>query len=405
MGLASYIASRICNALLVIIVATIICSIVFNKLIEINIEQRIHMRVEETIQRELGTHGIEGLIRYLNLISKTMEEYGIKVEIEGRLYGCADVFRNSTFVAKLKEEGLLESVARTCIERFIIEDEKRLWGLDKPYIVRVFLYTYKTITFSLGMPYGQYQQFGEYKDTFELLMLAMSRSIALFTVAYMINIAISLYLGLRMARAAGGLLDRFISIMGMVTHSFPLYWLGLIVILVFSVQLGWFPLRAWESPPESIAKDPLSSFIWWAKHLALPIMTIVFVAVGPTSYVVRNMVLNVMQEDFVWVARAKGLPERYIMYRHVLRAASPPIATTILLGLLNTFFGAIISERVFQWPGMGTLYWLAISNGDIPVLMGLNYLFVLLFVLIKVFLDIIYCILDPRVRVTRIGGH
>lgn len=404
MGLTTYVLGRIANAIMVILIATIICSMVFNALMEINVTQRISMMVEEELQKASGRGGLEGMLDYVRFHASDMREFNIVVEVKNKPYYCSDIFTNNTLLSKLKEENVdLEGVARDCIEKYVIEREKHVWGLDKPYILRVLLYTYKTITFDLGRPLGDYKQFGEYDSTFSLLIQAMARSMMLFTIAYAINMAIAIYLGLNMARNAGGLLDRTVSIAGMTAHSFPLYWVGLLMILIFSAKLNIFPSRAWESPPDTIASNTLQLAWWWAYHLTLPILTIVLIAIGPTAYVVRNMVLNVMQEDFVQVARAKGLPEKYVLYKHILRAASPPIVTSILLGLVNTFFGAIISERVFQWPGMGTLYWLSITSGDIVVLMGLNYMFILLFVSIKILLDIIYCALDPRIR-TEKGG-
>ncbi len=404
MGLATYVLGRIANAIMVILIATIICSMVFNALMEINVTQRISMMVEEELQKASGRGGLEGMLDYVRFHASDMREFNIVVEVKNKQYYCSDIFTNNTLLSKLKEENVdLEGVARDCIEKYVIEREKHVWGLDKPYVLRVLLYTYKTITFNLGRPLGDYKQFGEYDSTFSLLIQAMARSMMLFTIAYAINMTIAIYLGLNMARNTGGLLDRVVSIAGMTAHSFPLYWVGLLMILIFSAKLNIFPSRAWESPPDIIASNTLQLAWWWGYHLTLPILTIVLIAVGPTAYVVRNMVLNVMQEDFVQVARAKGLPEKYVLYKHILRAASPPIVTSILLGLVNTFFGAIISERVFQWPGMGTLYWLSITSGDIVVLMGLNYMFILLFVSIKILLDLIYCALDPRIR-TEKGG-
>ncbi len=402
MGLATYILGRISTAIMVMLVATFICSIAFNALMEINVTQRIHMIVEEELQKALGSGGLKGLLNFIQFHLYEIKHYEISVTVFNKTYMCSVLFTNKTLLNDLKKEGAdIEGIAKDCIEKYVIEREKHRWGLDKPYIYRVFLYTYKTLTFNLGTPFGTYKQYGEYEDTFTLLLNAMSRSIMLFTVAYAINMLIALYIGLYMAKSAGGKLDRTVSIIGMTAHSFPLYWVGLLMIFIFSAKLNLLPSRAWESPPPSIMNNAFSLFIWWSYHLILPIMTIVLIAIGPNAYVVRNMVLNVMNEDFVMVARAKGLPEKSILYKHVLRAASPPIVTSVLLGLINTFFGAIISERVFQWPGMGMLYWLAINSGDIPVLMGLNYMFIILFVSIKIFLDIIYCILDPRIRAAR----
>ena len=105
-----------------------------------------------------------------------------------------------------------------------------------------------------------------------------------------------------------------------------------------------------------------------------------------------------MQEDFVTTARAKGVPERKVIYGHVLRAASPPIVTMSAFGIIGSFFGAIISETVFQWPGMGQLYWTAINVNDTSVVMAVTYASVFLIILVKFTLDLIYGILDPRVK-------
>ncbi|HDI02256.1 MAG TPA: ABC transporter permease [Ignisphaera sp.] len=401
MGLGTYALGRLSNAVMVILIATFICSAVFNALMEIKADEVISSRLQEEKQRALG-HGAKSLFEYLEYHAPDMERYNVTIEIDGKVYLCSRIFTNRTLMKELQDRGIdILSLGGTCIERYIVAFEKHRWGLDQPPMMRILLYTYRTLTFSLGRPIGEYKQYGEYEDVFSLLMLAMSRSMLLFTIAYLINMSIAIYIGLKMARNFGGILDRGVAVAGMIAHAMPLYWVGLLMILFFSVYLRLFPMRAFESPPPTIENNFTELFKWWSWHLALPIITIVLIAVGPTAYVVRNMVINVLQEDFVMVARAKGLPERYILYRHVLRAASPPIATTILLGLLNTFFGAIISERVFQWPGMGFLYWMAINNGDIVVLMGLNYLFILLFVSIKFFLDILYCFLDPRIKTAR----
>jgi len=403
LGMGSYIASRVANALLVIVVATFICSLVFNALMQINVSIRINQVVESVLQRVMA-HGFEGMVSYIKFHAYSMKVLGIEVSVNGKKYLCSEIFTNPRLLARLREEGVdLSGLARDCIERYVIKEQEIQWGLNQPYLVRVFMYTWKTLTFDLGPPLYTYQQYGEFNSVFGLLMVAMARSMMVFTVAYAISTPIAIYIGLRMARRVGGALDRSVSVVGMIAYSMPLYWVAMIMILVFSADLGIFPQRAWETPPQTIASNPLALFAWWAWHLALPIMTIVLLSIGPSAYVVRNMVVNVMQEDFVFAARAKGLPERYILYKHVLRAASPPIATNILLGLLNTFFGAMISERVFQWPGMGFLYWLAISNGDVAVLMGLNYLFILLFVSMKLGLDVLYCFLDPRVKSREVG--
>ena len=136
----------------------------------------------------------------------------------------------------------------------------------------------------------------------------------------------------------------------------------------------------------------------WLYYMALPLITVVLVTFGGWAYIVRNLVISVMQEDFVTAARAKGLPERKVLYGHVLRTASPPIVTYLALGLVGSFGGAIITETVFGWPGMGLLYWQAILGSDTVLVVAITYISVLMFIAVILILDFLYVLLDPRVR-------
>jgi peptide/nickel transport system permease protein len=126
----------------------------------------------------------------------------------------------------------------------------------------------------------------------------------------------------------------------------------------------------------------------------------VLVSVGAWTYVVRTMLLNTAQEFFVTAARARGLPEGTVMRRHILRVAAPPIATSIILGLTASLGGAILTETVFNWPGMGRLYFEAITTADEGVIVALTFIFTLLYVAARFILEILYVVLDPRIRYT-----
>ncbi|MGY0287966.1 MAG: ABC transporter permease [Candidatus Methanodesulfokora washburnensis] len=123
------------------------------------------------------------------------------------------------------------------------------------------------------------------------------------------------------------------------------------------------------------------------------------VSFGAWAYVTRSLVLGTLQEDFIMVARAKGVPERRVLYGHTLRAAAPPILTNTLLALIGSMGGAVITESVFNWPGLGRLYWIAIEEFDVPVLLGLTTVFTMLYLAAFVLQDLIYGLLDPRVRI------
>ena len=153
----------------------------------------------------------------------------------------------------------------------------------------------------------------------------------------------------------------------------------------------------YSTPPP---QEGLSRFLDLLYHAVLPVITLVLVSLGAWIYTVRTMVLNTAQEFFVTVARAKGLPEGRVMRRYILRVAAPPIVTNLVLGLAASLGGAILTETVFNWPGMGRLYYDAILTADETVIVALTFMFTLLYVVSRFALEVLYVILDPRIRYT-----
>lgn len=175
----------------------------------------------------------------------------------------------------------------------------------------------------------------------------------------------------------------------------------MLMILTLSYGLNLFPSGGKVSIPPPT--DPITYFFDVLWHMGLPLLTAVFVSFGAWTYITRNIVVGTLQEDFVMAARAKGLPERKVIYGHVLRSASPPIVTMSILSLLGSLGGAIITESVFTWPGMGRLYWIALETGDVRVLLGLTFITTFLYLVATVAIDFIYGFLDPRVKVGLTG--
>jgi len=126
---------------------------------------------------------------------------------------------------------------------------------------------------------------------------------------------------------------------------------------------------------------------------------LVLANVGVSIYVTRTLVLNVSQEDFVMAAKARGLPEKIVRRRYVMRVAAPPILTNIILALAGSIGGAILTEAVFSWPGLGTLFYQAITTSDEALILGLTYIFTLIYVVARFLLEAMYVVLDPRVRI------
>jgi peptide/nickel transport system permease protein len=211
-----------------------------------------------------------------------------------------------------------------------------------------------------------------------------------------ITAVIGLLIGVRMATRVGSPLDKTVAYFAAISFAIPAWWLGILFILIFAFQLDWLPSGGMFSTPPPIGS--WARLIDLARHALLPIITLVAVSVGPYIYTVRTMTMTVAQEDHVALARAKGLPESLVTRRHILRVAAPPIVTGIVLGLAGSLSGSILVETIFNWQGMGQLYFQAIGALDEAVIVALTFIFTLLYVVLRFLLDVLYVLLDPRVR-------
>ena len=200
----------------------------------------------------------------------------------------------------------------------------------------------------------------------------------------------------------GSRLDRIISYFAAISFAITAWWLGIILILLFAIQFRIFPSGGMYSSPPPV--DSLPRFWDLVLHATLPIITLVLVSLGPYIYVVRTMTINIAQEDFVRTARAKGLRERRVLTAHILRVASPPIVTGLILGLTGTLGGSILIETVFDWQGMGRLYFETFAGTpDEGMIVALTFVFTLMYIVARIILEIMYVLLDPRVRYLRNG--
>ncbi|RLC61623.1 MAG: hypothetical protein DRI01_08190 [Chloroflexi bacterium] len=399
MGYGRYLAMRALNSVIVLIVALFIASIAFNSLAEVNVKEMVSARLQASKQQLAQQH--RQLSDVVAALMQEFKEINVKVTYKDKTIDCYEFAKKlSEGTLEINDTRIIEAIADRCYTEYFKYREYSRWGLNLPIYIRVFYYVYKTLTLDFGEAKLKYPQFGT-SDVKTMVLTAMARTALLFTTAYMINVALSIFIGLQMARRVGSVLDRGVSVVAMISASLPMFWVGMLMIYLFAYVFKLFPSVAYEKIPDEIAGNVFEQLKWWLWHLAVPIMTIVLVGFGGGAYSTRNLVISIMQEDFVTTARAKGVPERKVVYGHVLRAASPPIVTSISLGFIGTFFGAIISEVVFQWPGMGRLYYTALEQADIPVLMANTFMFVFLFVIVRFILEIIYGFLDPRIRASR----
>jgi len=273
------------------------------------------------------------------------------------------------------------------------------WGLDQPVWQRIFVDAWDRMRLNFGQSYIITGPGGS-RQVMDIIMARLPRTMLLFTTAAVIYVLLGLVVGLKAAQVAGGKLDKFLSIFGMTSSSMPMWWLGMLAILIFAYQLGWFPSTALPLPQTT----GFSYYIGVLYRIALPLATIVFNLFGARAWVTRNIVTDVLQDDYIMAARAKGVPERKVIYGHTLRTAAPPVVTSALLTLLMSIGGAMITEVVFNWPGLGLLTTVAIMQNDIPVVMGVMFITSAIYIFGYLIADLLYGLLDPRVEVGTSGS-
>ncbi len=272
---------------------------------------------------------------------------------------------------------------------------ERQHGLDRPWYYRLPDAARRVLTLDLGEARTLRSASGSARVS-DIILERIPRTLVLVTTATIITAVLGLWLGVKLATRVGSRLDRLVSYLSAVSYAVPAWWMGILLILVLAFYMRVFPSGGMFSAPPPVGG--LRRALDFAWHALLPVITLVLVTLGAWVYVVRTMVLNTAQEFFVTVARAKGLPEGTVMRRYILRVAAPPILTNLVLALTGSIGGAILTETVFNWPGMGRLYYDAIRSADEGVIIALTFLFTLLYVGARFLLEVFYVTLDPRVR-------
>ena len=313
-------------------------------------------------------------------------------------------------IAQIKKAMIYESVKRTVMSnpqlvqklgpkineviKKLAEQQIKAQGLDKPWYANLPNYLMSVVTLDLRSQVLTSNSGSRLVR--DIIMERLPNTVLLFTTATIITAIVGIALGLVAARKRGSFIDKFVTFAALISASFPMWWIGMLSIEIFSYQLKLFPSGGMLSVPPP--KQPLALALDFLRHLALPLLTIVAVSFGGWAYVTRSILVGATKEDYVLAAKARGLAERVILIRHILRPSLPPILTMVALSIIASLSGAIITEIVFNWPGMGLLYWQAIETLDVPVILGLTYMFTLIFVVTMLILDVLYIILEPRLR-------
>ncbi len=237
-----------------------------------------------------------------------------------------------------------------------------------------------------------------YKQPVEKVIFKnMGLSFGISFVALILQLIIAIPLGVKCACNQYGKLDYFATVLTMIGISFPTFFLGSIVIKVFAVDLGWFPTGGVPSmfSENGITAGHVFSYLW---SLVLPMVVLVVLSIGGWMRYTRTNTLEVLNADYIRTARAKGLSERSVVYKHVFRNTLIPLVTMLAGTLPSLFGGAMITETVFDIPGIGNIAYKALEQGDIPLIMGYNMFIAFLTVIGILLTDIMYAVVDPRVK-------
>jgi peptide/nickel transport system permease protein len=300
------------------------------------------------------------------------------------------VTNDKNLVISFKSTGQLDAYIQNQIKQRIIA-----LGLDQPWYSpqRLGLAMYKILTLDFGHAKFLTSDTGS-SDVKDIILERMPRTVLLFTTATVIVSVLGIILGAIASSKVNSMIDKITSGFAVISSSFPVWWVGLLMIFVFAFIYPIFPARATPTIPVT---DP--GYIWsLLYHMTLPLITLVLIGFGSWAYLVRNFLVGILQEDFIIAKKTIGIDEKKILYSHALKNAAPPIITVLALSLSGSLGGAIISEAVFDWPGMGRLYYEAISVLDLPVIIGATYVLTAFF-LVSIFVaDILYACFDPRVR-------
>ncbi len=271
------------------------------------------------------------------------------------------------------------------------------FGLNDTMIVRYGKYVRNMFTWNFGF------SFKSMKPVAEEMSWRLVNTVLLLGSVLVCTIMVGVPVGILAASRRGSKVDVMAIGAGIITWGVPAFFIQLLFVLFFTyyayVNLGFtiFPHGGLHSVPPPT--EPLSYMADVAYHLAAPLITLVIAGFGSWALYTRNILLDALTQDYVTTARAKGLTERAVLYRHAFRSSLPPIVTMVTLSVPGIVTGAIITEYIFTWPGIGNWYIESLFQGDYPVVQAVVFIYAILMVVANILADILYGILDPRIRI------
>jgi peptide/nickel transport system permease protein len=270
-------------------------------------------------------------------------------------------------------------------DQVLVDAKNAELGLDQPVLVRYWDWLTAALTGDLGRSWFTSE------DVLVAIGNRLPPTVSLMVGVTVVTAIVAFGLGV-WAGVRRGVVDRVVQFVGVAGYALPGFLVTLIIVLVFAVQLGWFP---------AIGYTPLTdSALGWLATVTLPIVSLSIAAIAGVSQQVRGAVIDVLRQDYIRTLRARGLPSRRILFRHVLRNASAPGLTVLGLQFVGLLGGAVIVEQIFGLPGIGAMTVAYTTRGDIPIIMGLVMVAVVGVVLINLLVDVVVAWLNPKARLT-----
>ena len=274
-----------------------------------------------------------------------------------------------------------------------IAEMRKVFGLDQPIYIQLLLYIKNILAGDLGFSF-YYRQ-----PVLSVILDRVPATLQLMVPALLFSATIGILLGVLSARKPYSLADNTISVFSLFGYCVPAFWLGQMLMAAFAIDLGWLPSQGMKTVGADL--EGTSLIVDRAAHLVLPFAALAIRHLAVNARMMRSSMLEVAYEDFVTVARAKGLNEKAVIARHMVPNALMPVVTIIGVDVGFLFTGSVLVETVFGWPGIGRLMYESIVKRDYPVLMGNFLITTALVVVVNLIVDLIYVWLDPRVKYTK----
>jgi peptide/nickel transport system permease protein len=265
-----------------------------------------------------------------------------------------------------------------------IDAVRKQLGLDDPLAVQFVRWLAGVFKGDLGVSIFSHQPVGK------LIGQRIEPTVSLALTTLLLAVIIAVSFGVLAAWKVGTWIDRFVMVLSVLSFSVPVFVVGYLLIYVFSIKLGWLPVQGYSPIAEG--------FGTWIRHLILPSIALGLAYVALIARITRTAMLDVLSEDYIRTARAKGVAMGPVLMKHALKNAGVPIVTVIGIGIALLIGGVVITETVFNIPGVGRLVVDAISQRDYPIIQGVTLIFSGVYVIVNLMVDISYTLLDPRIR-------